>query len=150
MIIDTIDQLGRYVAIRKSFQLVADHVAILDLNAIKPGRYSIDGTDDFYYCFEYETRDVSVCMGEIHTQRIDIHFIIEGCEMIGVSPRAAAELTPYDAENDYSMAVASFQHHTLPAGSAAIFFPHEAHITGITANGEVSKIKKLVFKIFAG
>jgi beta-galactosidase beta subunit len=78
-----------------------------------------------------------------------VHFIIDGCEMIGISPRSKAELTPYDLENDYSAAAAAFQYYMLSAGSAAVFFPHEAHVTGVSPNGQVSRVKKLVFKILA-
>jgi len=147
MIIDTIDQLAHYSSLKHAFQPVAEHIAQLDLKTIQPGKYAFDDTEAFYYCFEYETKEASYCKGEIHTKMIDVHFIIDGCEVIGMCPRHAADLTPYDAENDYSAAAAVFDHYTLSAGAFAVFFPHEAHVTAISPSANSTKVKKLVFKL---
>jgi len=150
MIIDSIDQITQYAHLNRAFQAVFDQIGKLDLEGINPGQYEIDGSNAFYYCFEYETKDASLCNGEIHTKMIDVHFIIDGSEIIGVCQRNEAQLTPYDDVNDYSIATAPFKHYMLSTGSFAVFFPHEAHVTAINPGIASARLKKLVFKLPVG
>lgn len=147
MIIDHISELYRYSCINHAFADIEEIIKSLCFDALSLGKHAIPRSEAYYFCFEYGTKPLEQCKGEIHSRMIDVHFIITGSEKFGVCNRVYADLSAYDVENDCSMAVAEFDYYTISEGLFAIFFPHEAHITAINTGNVPMLVKKLVFKI---
>lgn len=88
---------------------------------------------------------------ETHDKYIDIHFIVEGIEGIGITQRA--KLTPkggYNADNDITFYDGKEAETTfwLEKGSFLVCFPTEGHRPG-TFKDAPAPVKKIVVKIKA-
>lgn len=96
---------------------------------------------------EYETRDFDLTKFENHVKKIDIHYIIEGSERIGInSVNNLKSNIPYNEEGDYQLFDGEVKEEiVLEKGDFVILFPGEAHVTG--GKHRDSKIKKIVYKI---
>lgn len=147
MIIDHISKLYHYSCINHAFADIDKIIKSICLDTLSPGKHTIPRSEVYYFYFEYGTKPLAQCNGEIHSRMIDVHFIITGSEKIGVCNRTAAKLSPYDVENDCSVVEAEFDYYTISEGSFTIFLPHEAHITAINAGNLPILVKKLVFKV---
>lgn len=98
---------------------------------------------------EYETKKFDLSKFENHQKFIDIHYIIKGQEMIGLTPIDL--LIPnmeYDSENDYQLFDGEVKDTiVLAEGEFLFLFPGEAHVTGGSVNESIEKITKIVFKV---
>lgn len=114
----------------------------------KPGRYEIRG--DLIYCnvMELDVKDPSEQIAEKHEEYIDLHYLIEGREVLGWSPfdERVEPTQMYDREGDYSLYAASEEEvmMELKPGMYIIFFPHDIHRPGMGTSG---RIRKAVLKI---
>ena len=65
MIIDSLDNLERYIAIHPKFEKVFTYLRSLDLNQLEVGRLSVD--EDFYINVDYvDMRPLEMAYPEIH------------------------------------------------------------------------------------
>ena len=148
MILDKISNQNLYTGIHKGFQQVFDFINSNDLTAIDLGKHNIDGENAFVIVMEYTTQDRVECKAETHKNYIDIQYMIEGEEGVGISSLSnETPTTPYNEEGD-------FMFYTLPElpqiqlkkQHFAIFFPDDIHQTMIALDGP-KKLRKAVFKI---
>lgn len=99
----------------------------------------------------YETKERPECLREIHRRHIDIQILLDGAELNHCCPAdGLAEETPYHEEGDYQFVARNGQEGAelpLQPGRFAIYFPHDAHLTGIRPDGMGATVKKAVFKI---
>jgi YhcH/YjgK/YiaL family protein len=148
MIIDTIDNASKYIAVQPLFPKAFEYIQQMDLETIEMGRYEIDG-DKLKAIFSNKkgmTAGESVAKFECHNKHIDIQLCIDGVEQIGWKPRekCKTENGGYNAEKDvqlYSDQPDMF--FTLTNGQFAILFPEDVHAPMIGDN----EIKKLVIKV---
>ncbi|GAB3340936.1 YhcH/YjgK/YiaL family protein [Marivirga atlantica] len=94
----------------------------------------------------YETKDQEDLLWEAHRKYIDLHYIIEGEELIHV-----ANINKMEASNDYQDDYQLFkgepdQQILLKAGDFILLYPHEVHKTSITFE-EQCAVRKYVFKL---
>lgn len=98
---------------------------------------------------EYLTGDFNLGKFENHQQFIDIHYIIKGKEVIGLTP--IDELSPnmnYDDKNDYQLFDGVVQETIqVSSGEFLLLLPGEAHVTGGIVNDLRNMVKKIVFKV---
>lgn len=148
MVLDKIENQELYSNIHKDFKKVFDFIKSNDLENIELGKHIIEGENVFVVVMEYTTQDVFECKMETHKKYIDIQYMINGEEHIGVSSlHDETPTTPYDEEGD-------FMFYTLPAlpkiqlkkEHFAIFFPDDIHQTMIQIDSP-KPIRKAVFKI---
>ena len=114
----------------------------------EPGRYEINGDQIYVNVMELNAKSLADQLAEKHEDYIDVHYLIEGNEMIGWAPLQAGiePVKPYDSEGDYAIYAPSQDEVLLPLkpGMFTVFFPHDIHRPGMGPEG---KIKKAVIKI---
>ncbi|MBM3443282.1 MAG: DUF386 domain-containing protein [Bacteroidetes bacterium] len=146
MIIDTIDNADRYLAVHPHFER-AFHYIREDLPTAPDGKGDItEGLKSIINTAPGKTADVSLSKFECHNRNIDIQYCISGVETIGWRPRFSCTQPNggYSEEKDVQ-----FYHdapHTffqLQPGQFAVFFPEDVHAPMI---GE-GEIRKLVIKV---
>lgn len=143
MIKDTIENIHRY-SINEHFENFKTYIKDskgMDFSTIKPPLKAIP--------LEYKTGEFNLSKFENHQQFIDIHYIVDGEERIGLN--ALENLVPtmeYDSENDYQLFDGVVNETTtLREGEFLLLFPGEAHVTGGITEELRSDIKKIVFKV---
>lgn len=145
MIIDTIENLGKYVALNPLF---ADVVAFLksnDLLAMETGKYPIkDGLFMNLQVAKQRTRETAVL--ETHVEMIDIQMPLTCDETFGYTPLCDLPDFEYNAEKDITKYgdIKAQTYVTVKPGQFAIFFPQDGHAPCILDEPEV---KKAIFKV---
>ena len=148
MILDTLDKSARYATMHEGFLRAFAFLATTDLAALTPGRHIIDG-DRIYVAVDHVNgRGEDAARLEVHRRYIDIQYTIEGQDLIGWMP--LARCASPDGEFDETKDVGFFYDRpstwvAVPAGSFAIFFPHDAHAP-LAGRGP---LKKAIVKIAA-
>lgn len=145
MIIDTLDNLGKYIGLNPLF---ADVVAFLkdhDLNAMEAGKYPIKDKDLFVNITTAKGRAKEAAVLETHIEMIDIQIPLDTEETFGYTPIQDLPNFEYNAEKDitkYGDTMAQ-TYVTCRPGQMAIFFPQDGHAPCISAKD----IKKAIFKV---
>ena len=148
MIIDTIDNLGKYVALNPLFADVVDFLKCHDLNTMEAGKYPIKEKDLFLNLQMAKGRSQEAAVLETHVEMIDIQIPISGDETFGYTPLSDLPSFDYNAEKDITKYgdTKAQTYVTVKPGQFAIFFPQDGHAPCIT---NVPEIKKAIFKIKA-
>lgn len=146
MIIDTIDNLGKYVGMNPLF---ADVVAFLkdhDLNTMEAGKHPIKGSDLFVNITTAKGRSKTEAVLETHIDMIDIQIPLDTEETFGYTPLKDLPAFEYNAEKDITKYgdTKPQTYVTVVPGQMAIFFPQDGHMPCIT---EEAEIKKAIFKV---
>lgn len=97
---------------------------------------------------EYETKDLDLTKFENHHQYIDLHYVLEGEEYVGIQEaNKLVPVTKYDNSDDYQLFKGELGEQVLlTKGDFLVLFTNEAHVTGGIV-GEPNSVKKIVFKI---
>ena len=148
MIIDTIDNLGKYVALNPLFADVVDFLKCHDLNTMEAGKYPIKEKDLFLNLQMAKGRSQEAAVLETHVEMIDIQIPLSGDETFGYTPVSDLPSFDYNAEKDITKygETKAQTYVTVKPGQFAIFFPQDGHAPCIT---NVPEIKKAIFKIKA-
>ena len=148
MIIDTIDNLGKYVALNPLFADVVDFLKCHDLNTMEAGKYPIKEKDLFLNLQMAKGRSQEAAVLETHVEMIDIQIPLSGDETFGYTPLSDLPFFDYNAEKDITKYgdTKAQTYVTVKPGQFAIFFPQDGHAPCIT---NVPEIKKAIFKIKA-
>ena len=146
MIIDTIDNLGKYVALNPLFADVVDFLKNHNLLTMEPDKYPIKGEDLFVNIQVAKQRTKETCFVESHVKMIDIQIPLSCEETYGYSPLDSLPDATYDAEKDMTIyeGVKPKDFVTLTPGMMVIFFPQDGHAPCIIDEPE---IKKAIFKV---
>ncbi len=146
MIIDKITNIEKYIQIPVSI-----HEFIKNLSKeTLCGKYNISDTD--YVNIEtYNTKQIDNAKFETHDKYIDIQLLLQGQERIYFADRVnLQEDKPYNIEKDitfYSNYVGNSDYLTLDSTNFVMIFPHEAHAPQVSSSGNLTEVKKAVFKI---
>ena len=147
MILDRIERAACYRSLGSRIAMALDALAQGELIRRPPGRYELDGERVFAMVQEYPTRPVEQGKWEAHRRYIDVQFVASGKEVIGCGDIATMKTTqPYDEQKDVIFLEGAGNMFSVPAGSFAIFFPHDAHMPCL-ACGETAAVKKVVVKV---
>ena len=148
MIIDTIDNLGKYVVLNPLFADVVDFLKCHDLNTMEAGKYPIKEKDLFLNLQMAKGRSQEAAVLETHVEMIDIQIPLSGDETFGYTPLSDLPSFDYNAEKDITKygETKAQTYVTVKPGQFAIFFPQDGHVPCIT---NVPEIKKAIFKIKA-
>ena len=118
-----------------------------NLQGLKPGRYSIDGENVFALITEGPPKLMDTTMWESHQSYIDIHYVINGKEKIGVAPLSSATvIKKYNAARDLTFYQAKGKYFTAEPGVLFVFFPGDVHRPNLATEG-IDTVKKLVIKV---
>lgn len=148
MIIDTIDNLGKYVALNPLFADVVSFLKGHDLQTLETGKYPIKDSDLFLNLQVAKQRTLETAVLETHVEMIDIQIPITAAETFGYTPLQDLPAFDYNAEKDITKYgdTKAQTYVTVNPGQFAIFFPQDGHAPCIT---DAAEIKKAIFKVKA-
>ena len=115
-------------------------------------KYEIQGDDIYAIVASYTTKGPHKF--EAHREYVDIQCLLEGQEIIESTELNGLTVdTPYDPEKDVGFYVNADSpkniSHLMP-GIFITFFPHDAHMPGVSVGDTPAFVKKVVVKIRAG
>ena len=130
MILDSLGDYHRYVAVHPGFAQAFHFLLYTDLAALPPGRHPLDG-DRMYVSIDHrDGRGRDGARLEAHRKYLDIQLTIDGAEEIGWRPLSSCRQAagPFDDGKD----IGFFDDRadtwlSVPPGRFAIFFPTDAH-----------------------
>ena len=148
MIIDTLDNLGKYQGINPLFADVVEFLKKNDLNVMEDGKYPIKGKDLFLNLTTAKGKAPDEAEVETHVKMIDIQMPLDGPETYGYTPLCNLPEEEYNAEKDMTMYPGLMAESFIDCqpGMFAIFFPQDGHAPCITMAPE---IRKAIFKVKA-
>lgn len=131
-----------------------------DLGGIADGEHLIRGHDVRALVQEYETVPEAGRQYEAHRRFIDIQCVVTGVERMLVMPASALKPAgDYDPDRDIvffdapaakgAAVEAGHAGLVLPAGAFAVFFPQDAHMPMLQADGPAA-VRKVVVKVGTG
>ena len=135
MIIDTLENLGKYAGLNPLFAEVVDFLS-----------YPIKDKDVALKLSLTKQRTKETAFLETHIEMVDIQVPITCAETFGYSPLCDLPAYEYDAENDITKYgdTKPQTYVTVNPGQFVIFFPQDGHAPCIIDKEE---IKKAIFKI---
>ncbi len=147
MILDTLENFGKYVSLNPLFPKVLEYLQNTDLMAQEPGCVNIDGNKLFVNHNVAKGKTVDQARMETHNAMIDIQIPLSCPEVIGYIPRQYLSRAEYDATKDITFYPdRPEQYITVHPGEFVIFFPEDGHAPCISP---VPEYKKVIFKIKA-
>ena len=146
MIIDKIENLNIYANLSERLAKGIDYINNSDFSKIDLGTYKIEGDDVFAMVQEYDTREIDNCKLEGHSKYIDIQYIIEGEEHIGLTSKTNQELEERNDEGDYAFYKGDSTLFKFNPSVFGIFFPDDLHMPCVGLNKK-SKVRKVVVKV---
>lgn len=146
MIFDTLKNVDNYKGLGRVYEALK-FLAETDFNKIDLGRYELDGDNIFYMVQSYDT-DPDKTVSEAHRKYIDIQFMVEGEEIIGVADISSEkELTEAKEENDVWFYNCKTEPLILSAGKYMVLYPNDLHCPGVATNGKALTCRKVVVKV---
>jgi YhcH/YjgK/YiaL family protein len=120
-----------------------------DLKTLAKGKYPIDSNFVYATVTEDPSKDMDKTGWESHRKYVDLQYVIDGEEKIGVFPVAKAQvIKEYDETKDVANYAADGPLQTASPTVFFLFFPTDAHRPNITPGGN-KVVKKIVIKIRA-
>lgn len=146
MIIDKLENLGKYVSLNPLFADVVDFLKDHDLNSMEVGKYPIKEKNLFLNLTTAKGRGKEAAVLETHIEMIDIQIPLSCEETFGYTPLEDLPQLAYNPEKDITLYgdLKAQTYLTLKPGQMAIFFPQDGHAPCISDNAE---IKKAIFKV---
>lgn len=146
MIFDTLDNVNNYEGLGRVYTALK-FLSETDFSKIDLGRYELDGDNIFYMVQSYDT-DPDKTISEAHKKYIDIQYMVEGEEIIGVADISSEkELTEAKEENDVWFYNCKTEPLTLSAGKYMVLYPNDLHCPGVATNGIALTCRKVVVKV---
>lgn len=147
MIVDTLDNLEKYVSLNPLFEEVVKFLKENDLNELEDGKHVIKENDLFVNITTAHGKTVDEAVFETHKNMLDIQIPLDNEETYGYLPLENLPEAEYNEAKDvtkYSGAVAC-SYVTCQPGEFALFAPQDGHQPCI-GTGD---IHKAIFKIKA-
>ena len=93
-------QIRQYLGMDKNLDTAIRYIAEHKMEELNDGRNEIEGDRVFVNRFRYETLPETETSFESHLAYVDIHLVLEGNEIIGVTPVDDLTVTRTDLEAD--------------------------------------------------
>jgi YhcH/YjgK/YiaL family protein len=150
MILDELRNASLYRSISPRMAQALDFLQKTDFAKLAPGKHPVDGENVFALVLSLETKPMKVAFWEAHRRYIDVQYIFEGVERMGRADiRALKTDGEYVAEKDLQKLKGEGDFFTVPAGTFAIFWPHDGHMPDVAIK-EPKPVKKAVVKVLVG
>ena len=120
-----------------------------DLKSLEVKRHEIDGDNIYALVSEYVTKNPEDAKFEAHKKYVDIQYIINGSELMSVTPAAnlGEVLTPYDETKDLEfMTVTRSEDFVATPDKFFLFFPSDLHRPSVKV-GDNAQVKKVDVKV---
>ncbi len=145
MIVDTMENMEKYVSLNPLFAEVVKFISQHDLATLELGKHPIVGDDLFVNIAIAEGKTEQEAVFETHRKMIDIQIPLDAAETYGYMPLADLPEVEYNEVKDITK-YPSIKAETLvncKPGEFAIFFPQDGHQPCIGTG----KIHKAIFKV---
>ena len=146
MVIDKIENYTLYANLTERLAKGFEFIINTDLVQIEPGTYEIENKSVFAIVQDYDTKEIKDCVLEGHTKYIDIQYIVQGTELMGVVIKKDQKAISSDLDKDYTFYEGTTSFVRVEEGMFTIFFPDDLHMPCVQA-GESSRVKKVVVKV---
>lgn len=145
MIFDTLENIKNYEGLGRVYTAL-EFLSKTDFTKMELGKYELQGDDIFYMVQRYVT-DPDKTISEAHKKYIDIQFMVDGEEIIGVAP-ISCEKTETEAkpQNDVWFYECKTEPLTLIKNSFMVLYPNDLHCPGVAVNG-AKACHKVVVKV---
>ena len=147
MVIDTLENLEKYVSLNPLFEDVVAFIKANDLNELEDGKHLIKGADLFVNIQRAKGKTRESALLETHKKMIDIQIPLSTSETYGYTPLKDLPEVEYNEEKDitkYEGAADTYV--TCKPGEFAIFFPQDGHAPCIS---DEAGIRTAIFKVLA-
>lgn len=148
MIKDNIKNAKNHYCLSSRVELGLEYLANTDFSAVENGRYPIANDEVFAIVQDYYSKPLSEGKFEAHKKYIDIQYVVEGEELIGVGKvKDFSEVTKYDSEKDIvfleQKSCESIDFIDLKSNEFAVLMPEDAHMPSINKSASASLDKKI-------
>lgn len=147
MILDSLENRARYLALHPRLERAFDYLLTADLNALPAGRHAIDGDDIFINVMDIDLKRPADAKLEIHDRYLDIQVLVRGeRESFGWSrrDRLTQPLGEFDVQKDIRFFDDAPQtYYEVTPGQFTLLFPEDAHAPMV---GE-GAIRKVIVKV---
>lgn len=147
MVIDTLDNLGRYISLNPLLAEVVKFMEANDLSQLEKGKHPIKGDELWVNIDLAHGKTAEEATFETHRRMIDIQIPLDNEETYGYMPLADMPEAEYNEQKDVSKypGLKAQTLVTCKPGQFAIFFPEDGHQPCI-GQGD---IRKAIFKVKA-
>ena len=150
MIYAEISNISHYCGIGEYLDKAFEYLDSHPLESMQPGYYEIDGKLVYMNILDYETIKEDEAFFEAHAKYADIHMVVEGEELVGVSDMSRVAVKTFDREKDLYEVDGPVEHYIrLIPGKALVTLPGDAHKLKLTM-GQPSPVRKAVIKVYVG
>lgn len=147
MIYTEMKYLENYFGIGRHLDTAIQYLKSHSLEELKAGRTDVDGEDVFINRFGYETMAEEKAAFEAHEFYADIHLVLSGKEMIGVTDMDLMTVTAIDKVTDSVDCDGPVENRLCMApGKVLIVLPEDAHKVKIALDGP-ERVEKAVVKV---
>lgn len=147
MIYGNVKNKDEYSFLPQNLKKCFDYIQNNDLSNLQKGSYEIDGKDLFVNIVEYKTTTEDNRFWEAHKNYLDLHFIINGEEIINVNFINNMEQKPFVEQDDFLPLEGDKKTSVvLQKDDFLICYPNDAHMTAIQVE-KPTNIKKAIFKV---
>jgi Beta-galactosidase, beta subunit len=148
MVVDTLENLEKYVALNPLFVQAVEFLKSRELQTLEIGKTELKGKDLLVNVTQTKPKTKEEAKLETHKEFIDIQIPLSGTEIMGYT--AAKDCVPADASYNVEKDITFFEglaetYIAVKPGMFAIFFPQDGHAPGITPDG----VKKIIIKVKA-
>lgn len=145
MVVDTLDNLEKYVSLNPLFEEVVKFIKENDLNQLEDGKHFIKDKDLFVNITTAHGKSAEDATFETHKKMLDIQIPLDNNETYGYLALADLPEAEYNAEKDVTKypGVKAETYVNCKPGEFAIFWPQDGHQPCI---GE-GDIHKAIFKV---
>ncbi len=145
MIVDTLDNLEKYVALNPLFADVATFMKEHPFAELEDGKHLIQGKDLFLNLSTITPKTEEQANLEWHRRMIDIQIPIDGEEIYGYTPVVDLPEIEFNEEKDVAKLHQKAQAYVrVEPGQMAIFFPQDGHAPCISSK---EQLRKATFKV---
>ena len=147
MVLDTIENLEKYVGMNPLFADVVKFIKENDLLALEEGKHYIKDKDLFVNITTAMGNTKEEAVMETHKNMLDIQIPLDADETYGYIPLEEMPDAEYNAEKDVTKypGLMGTSYVTCRPGMMAIFFPQDGHAPCIATQ----PVKKAIFKVKA-
>lgn len=151
MILDQIQNIGRYRGFSRGLDVLIDWLGAHDCAELEVGRHDILGDKVFANVQAPTTRPASEAHFETHARYMDVQVDVNGREAFRVAQGETVVVTPFDAGDDFGLCDAErFVEADLDESRFVVFLVGEPHMPTLEFPGDGAQpIKKICFKVLA-
>ena len=149
MVLDTIDNAGRYLHLGERIEKAFQYIQSNDLSKLAAGRYELEGEQLVMLVFEYQQSNTNECRLEGHQKYLDLQYWVSGSELMGHEVLQNQEvLEAYNPKTDCAFYNCIGSYARLTPGMFVLYYPTDLH-TAVADPLSNERVKKIVFKILA-